>query len=47
MQGVITIEWAMGADPEDFESYSWSVRPDPPVADELVAGILADILAVY
>jgi hypothetical protein len=45
--GKIVIEWVIGSDPNDFDTYGWGVKCEPPVSDELVAGILAEVLRVY
>jgi hypothetical protein len=45
--GTIIIEWTVGSDPSDFDTYGWSVRCDPPIPDELVAGILVEVTKVY
>jgi hypothetical protein len=45
--GRITIEWTVGWNPEDLDTYKWSVRCDPPIPDELVSGLLAEVIKVY
>jgi hypothetical protein len=45
--GTITIEWAVGSDPNDFDTYAWSVRCEPPIPDELVSGLLTEVVKVY
>jgi hypothetical protein len=47
MNGTISIEWTVGSDPDDAETYAWSVRCDPPIPDQLVSEILAEIVKVY
>jgi len=41
--GTISIEWALGSDPDNAETYSWSVRCVPPIPDQLVSEILEEI----
>jgi hypothetical protein len=45
--GTITIEWVLGWDPADATTYGWQLRADPPLPDELVARLLAEIAKVY
>lgn len=45
--GVIRIEWAVGHDPDDVDTYAWRVLCDPPISDELVAELLAEVVKVY
>ena len=40
----IVIEWIAGSDPRNVETYAWHVRCDPPIPEELVSDILADIV---
>ncbi len=45
--GKITIEWSLGHEPNDFDTYAWRVTCDPELPDEAVAGILAEVLKAY
>ena len=45
--GTITIEWAAGSDPDDLATYGWSLLCEPPLPDETVARLLAEVLKVY
>ena len=45
--GTITIEWVVGSNPNDIDTYGWSVRCDPPIPDELVSGLLTEVVKVY
>ena len=45
--GTITIEWVIGWDPNDLDTYAWSVRCNPPLPDELAAGLLGEVIKVY
>jgi hypothetical protein len=45
--GVIRIEWTIGSDPSDYDTYSWSVTCEPEIPDEVVDGILTEVLRVY
>jgi len=46
-RGTITVEWSAGDDPNNIETYSWSIRCDPPIPDQLTSDILADVVRVY
>ena len=43
----ITIECMLGHDPDNFDTYAWKVTCEPTLPDELVAGILGEVLKVY
>ncbi len=45
--GAIVIQWTAGEDADDPGTYAWEVRCEPPLSDELVSAILAEIAAVY
>ncbi len=45
--GTVTIEWVVGSNPDDLDTYAWSVRCDPAIPDELVSGLLAEVIKVY
>jgi hypothetical protein len=45
--GTIVIEWAKGHDPNKFDTYAWGVKCDPLLPDEVVSGILSEVLRVY
>jgi hypothetical protein len=45
--GIIQIEWVEGHDPADFDTYGWKVTCEPTVDDDLVVGILNEVLKVY
>lgn len=45
--GKITIEWSLGHEPNDFDTYAWRVTCYPQLPDEAVAGILAEVLKAY
>jgi hypothetical protein len=46
-EGEIRITWARGHDPDDFDTYAWGVQCAPLLPDEVVEGILAEVLKVY
>jgi len=45
--GTITIEWVVGSDPSDFDTYGWRITCEPKVSDDLVTGVLGEVLRVY
>jgi hypothetical protein len=45
--GLITIEWQVASDPTDATTYSWQIRAEPPLPDDIVAALLRDISSVY
>ena len=45
--GTIVIEWVIGHDPTDFDTYGWRVTCEPTLPDEMVAALLAEVLKVY
>jgi hypothetical protein len=45
--GKIVIDWTMGHDPDDFDTYAWQVTCDPKLPDEVVGGLLSEVLKVY
>lgn len=46
-EGEIRITWTRGHDPKDFDTYAWGVQCAPSLPDEVVAGILSEVLKVY
>ena len=40
--GNIVIEWTVGHDPNDLDTYAWKVTCEPTSPDEMIAGLLAE-----
>jgi hypothetical protein len=45
--GRIVIDWVVGHDPDDFDTYGWRLQCDPKLPDEVVVALLAEVLKVY
>jgi hypothetical protein len=42
-KGTIRIDWSSALLPDGTEEYDWSIKPEPPMADERLAALLTEI----
>lgn len=43
VEGVISIEWTVGANAHDAGTYAWTIKCEPPLSDEIVGALLREI----